>query len=568
MSGMRFNQRDRGSKRNRRRVVMLAVGVLCGANSSGAETYNNPHVRSVVETTPKAPTAISRGELGRPMPAIAQVPSEAPAPSRTTRRVPQRLPSTTPTEIPRGFSVTAPRPIEQTKRTELIETIPVGAVTNAADLFGYPLDRALIEPLRNTQPEQSSSENSEVPRRWLQSVTSDSCSERANAMLEDAYREYSVGAWASAESSAWQALELIATGIDIADRKSSPGEASPTAAKNLHSARRALIEARDFVQAGAAIDEDRLSGLSASHSTPVYADGPTPGLTATEAVDRYLDYARIKLAPLATYQVRAAQAMDLIAAIGLGRDDESQLPEESALCLRRAALQGQPTNENLARRLGLQLADMGLDAEAEWTLKHAMSISPTPQTAQTLADVMQRRGDRETAMELMASLRQSMPQQQQQKRIPEVIQLSPQQFAAISPAFNVPMSSGVPVSSGKPAMETRDANTLQQQTQSNRSPQVATNDSDVSRDTNQQGISARLAGFRLPFGKAESTEQQGPAPRDGQSNQTVAKQTIEHWNQREATVYRSTAGEQPYVVPATPSAPSWKTMFNKIPKLW
>ena len=121
-------------------------------------------------------------------------------------------------------------------------------------------------------------------------------------------------------------------------------------------------------------------------------------------------------------------------------DEAVDLPEETSLCLRRAALQGQPANAHLASRLGMQLADMGLDAEAERTLRHAMSISPDAETAQSLVQVMQRRGKQADAQRLSEGIQQTLASGPSQSRLPTVIQLSPSQFASISPAVNLNMN--------------------------------------------------------------------------------------------------------------------------------
>ncbi len=281
--------------------------------------------------------------------------------------------------------------------------------------------------------------------RWLQSVTTDSCTHRSQQHLADAYREYRVGAWASAEASAWKALHLIATGIDVADRQTAVSQTSPTAVNDLRNAKLAIVEGREFMTGGASIDFDRLAAIAASHQTPVFqvdlsaGQGLPSGLTSTEATDRYFDYARNKLASLAESQVTAAQALDLLAAIELGRDQQSRLPEETSLCFRRAALQGQPENGSLASRLGMQLADMGLDREAAFTLQHAIDLNGDHdiETAATLAKVVERLGDREAALRLTASLRRQMPQSTPTRRMPEIVELSPDQFAAISPPMNV-----------------------------------------------------------------------------------------------------------------------------------
>ncbi len=270
----------------------------------------------------------------------------------------------------------------------------------------------------------------------MRSITPDSCGRRAAEHLDDAYQEYSVGAWASAEASAWKALELIATGLDVAAGENSAASSLPAAAVQLRDGRRALGEAREFVAAGAVIDAGRMDAIAASHQTPVLHGGVPSGYTAAEAVDRYLDYAREKLTPLAGRHVRAAQAMDLIAAVTLGRNEADQLPEETALCLRRAAFFGQPSNPSLASQLGKQLAAMGLGGEAERTLRHALSLEASAETARALAAVMNQRGERAAAARLVERLNARPPEANRPPRTPEVIELSPSEFAAISPPLN------------------------------------------------------------------------------------------------------------------------------------
>jgi hypothetical protein len=341
----------------------------------------------------------------------------------------------------------------------------------------------------------SASEHPADPRatRRLQSVTTDSCSHRAAKSLADAYREYSVAAWASAEASAWKALELIATGVDVDNRVTASSGEPVTASRELRAARTALRESRDFLAAGAAVDDSQFSALASAHQTPVFNDGIPAGLTPSEAADRYLDHARVQLASLAQARVQAAQAMDLLAAIQLGRNETQSLPEETALCLRRAALQGQPTNASLASRLGMQLADMGLDEEAEWTLSHAMSLEPSDEIALSLAEVMKRRGHHDAAMRVTSNLRETIPRATGGPQIPEVIQLSPAEFASISPAVNTAVP---PVS--VPAATT-DSSTASSQVTSRTAGRTATEKPATPRGR----FTASLAGFRLPFRQTE-----------------------------------------------------------------
>ncbi|MEL6107026.1 MAG: hypothetical protein AAFU85_13365 [Planctomycetota bacterium] len=273
---------------------------------------------------------------------------------------------------------------------------------------------------------------------WLQSITSDSCSSRARALIEEASREYSVRAWASAEASSWEALEHLARGIDIADqRTSSTLTGDQSTVQELAQARTALREARDFVVFSVSMDRRRIETVVASHQTPVFSNGVPAGINAVLAADRYLDFARRKLTGMARASVDAARALDLIAAVRLGRDEANQLPMETSLCLRRAAFRGQPSNGSLASRLGIQLSEMGLDVEAERTLKHALSIEPSQQASAALATVMSRSGEREEATQLIAEMRQAMPKDLPTKRVPQVLELTPEQFAAISPAHNL-----------------------------------------------------------------------------------------------------------------------------------
>ena len=321
------------------------------------------------------------------------------------------------------------------------------------------------------------------PRPWLRSITTDSCSSRALARLDEASREYSVGAWASAEASGWEALEQIARGIDIADRQTAASSAiRPTAALDLGQARVALREARDFIALSGSMDQSRIETIVASHQTPVFREGVPNGISDTVAADRYLDFARQKLTGLARASVHAARAMDLIAAVRLGRDQANQLPMETALCLRRAAFSGQPANGSLASRLGMQLADMGLDTEAKRTLSHASTIEPSREVSIALANVMARSGHREEATQLIAGIRQNMSPVPSAKRVPQVLELTPEQFAAISPAHNL--------GHGRPAVSPGYAS-------------AATNDGVAAPASSRKRISAEPVGFTQSSNRSE-----------------------------------------------------------------
>ena len=144
--------------------------------------------------------------------------------------------------------------------------------------------------------------------------------------------------------------------------------------------------------------------MAISHSTDVLDFLPCDELSGTDAADRYLDSARVALAEIASQSVEAAQAMDLLAAIYLKQNNAAKLHNATALCLRRAALQGQPENASLASRLGMQLLDVGLLEEARWALKHSLSMEKDQATTQAYLAVLYQTGRKAEAQQVLASL--------------------------------------------------------------------------------------------------------------------------------------------------------------------
>ncbi len=253
-----------------------------------------------------------------------------------------------------------------------------------------------------TDPEAKTKDDM-APARWLRSTSSSAAAEVARRLVGQATREFEVGAWLSAETSAWNAVRWAAESVDLAARERGETVAA-TSLRDLQAARDAIREARDFSGVYGPVDGEAIQRMAMSHQTDVLDDESLVGLTATDASDRYLDHARVLLAPIARQSFEAAQGMDLLAAIQLGRADAKTLPSATALCLRRAALQGQPGNASLASRLGMHLADLGLLAEARWALEHSLAIENDPTTASALAQVLRRSGQHDQAAQLLAQI--------------------------------------------------------------------------------------------------------------------------------------------------------------------
>jgi hypothetical protein len=257
-----------------------------------------------------------------------------------------------------------------------------------------------------------------------------------------------VGAWLSAETSAWEAIKWATESIDLAAREHGHSQ-HVSALRQLQEARDAIREARDFSGVYGPLDGDAIRRMAISHQTDLLDDDSMVGLTATDASDRYLDHARVLLAPLARASVEAAHSLDLLAAVYLKRADAKTLPSATALCLRRAAFQGQPDNASLASRLGMHLAELGLLEEARWALEQAMSLEPDPESLQTLVRVLQRSGHQAEAAAWMARFQDQTQGSSRlsraphgsvtataadgsQVRIPEIVEVTPQEFASIS----------------------------------------------------------------------------------------------------------------------------------------
>ena len=372
------------------------------------------------------------------------------------RKSPQRLPSVSTSDTRDASTANVdylrPREISAAPNPSSLSPSPphdkAGKIQRCVDRSstGSNASSKLINPTGAARDFIQVSNESEEPIRWLRSSSSFANAEVARRLLKQANREYRVGAWMSAESTAWEALRWSAEAIDLSDRETAKtrlGGRMSHATKQLKTARDAIREARDFSGVYGAIDEKAINRMALSHETNVLDNAETVGLTGMDAADRYLDEARVALAGIAARSVEAAQSMDLLAAIHLGQADAAKLPSATALCLRRAALQGQPSNASLASRLGIHLAEVGLLDEATWVLEHSLSLEHDPATADALVAVFRRTGQREQAARLLAVSQNRLQEQNANAvpRIPEITELSPDEFASISkPVMNTSRS--------------------------------------------------------------------------------------------------------------------------------
>ncbi len=349
-----------------------------------------------------------------------------------------------------GASLSTPAAIGQTSGQTGVKPTRLPLVMSAAvqthSPAAIPVSAPIAATISGSQPSASGAIVRHQTNEYLRSSTSRATTEISRRLISEATIEYNSNAWLSAETTAWEAMKQAAIGIDLADRErtgtvTSESDSCETMLQRAHVA---MAEARDFGGIYGPADDDAIRRIARSHRTAAIAWDRGSSLGPNEASDRYLDYARTQLAVVAGRSVEAAEAMDLLAAIHLGRADERLLPSAMAICLRRAAIQGQPANASLAARLGMHLADVGLLDESRWALEHSLSIQFDPVAAQHLVAVLQRTGDQPAANRLIATIASQTPESATRIARPTIVELSPDEFASVSKSV-LPPSSAAPV---------------------------------------------------------------------------------------------------------------------------
>ena len=395
----------------------------------------------------KLPTAIKRQAVVAGPQAVVPVPQAAvPAPQAA-------VPAVKSTEIEQLFQELSANPPQPPRATFLPASAPESSqVSNRAALgaasavtVGPPEARTASSVDR--RPEKIADAVPSGPgvagMTWLPTATSMAHRQRAAELIGRASHEVAVRAWASAEASAWEALRIAAQSVDSEQvQQATPndsqrvGSQSRQACSELETARTAILESRGFSSLIGSGDDQAVARLIRSHQTSVLKGAEAESISASEAIDRYLNDARRRLAGIAAVRVEAAEAMDLLAAIHLARDEPTTLPGPTALCLRRAAFQGQSENASLATQLGKQLRTVGLYEEAEWVLERSLALDPVPSTAGELIRVLELQGNRERADLVRGYARgrgwSGLGEQRIAPSIPDVLELTPTEFAAIS----------------------------------------------------------------------------------------------------------------------------------------
>lgn len=371
-----------------------------------------------------------------------------------SRQTPRRLPSI------RGLSITPSDALttEQgtgsdaefsgtTWKTKMVfERLELRAASSTTKHRTHVVLKSAVEsdvatPLQQSDATTVSSSGLSQDGRCPGSGSASALAGRARVLVDRGMIEYRSGDWLSAESTVWEAFRFVAEGIDLEeweDTKAQLGIRRQNAIRWLQFACTAIREAHEFSSVYDTADGDVIARMASSHSTDVLHGTPCDTLTGSDAADLYLDAARVALAGIASRSAEAAQGLDLLASIYLNQNSSTKFYEATALCLRRAAVQGQPDNASLASRLGMNLLDAGLLEEAKWALSHSLSIQEDTATSQAYIAVLQQTGCQVEARRVIAELNNVPQPRIRTEHVPASTDFTPQDFVAISRAGTPP----------------------------------------------------------------------------------------------------------------------------------
>lgn len=261
------------------------------------------------------------------------------------------------------------------------------------------------------------------PTPAVSTLTARRMAEQAIQSLEDAHLQLRRGMHLTAKRSAMETLRLIADANDMLDGQI-------RSASNLQQAQQALEEANDFSGQYGPVSQASLQRMVQSHQTPVLKDCTTSHLNGSRAADLYLDFARAKFAIVAEANPIATEALALLAEVERKNKKPTALTDAVVISLLRAAIQARPDDAVIANELGFQLLKQGLLEEAQWALERSFQIQPTRSAGVNLAEALRQRGNIQAARERIAQI-EGLPIQP--PATPQIITLSPQQFASLSP---------------------------------------------------------------------------------------------------------------------------------------
>jgi len=252
----------------------------------------------------------------------------------------------------------------------------------------------------------------------------------ATELIAEAQLKLDTRAYLTAEGKAIAALELIAQSIDTREQ-------SALATRDLMVSLAAIREAEDFVGRYGMVDGEAITRMVRSHSTEILKPYNTSNLNGLAAADVYLDWARRCMTPLAVADPLGSEAIRILAHSHRLRDDGTPFGIATAVHLMRAAADGAPDNHQVRRDYEATLQIAGLSGRSPIAQVHNT-------TSDTMPGQMASRMSGDIIETKMATVRPASSFQGQQNRDVEILEVSPEQFAAISPAMAGPPGTANP----------------------------------------------------------------------------------------------------------------------------
>jgi len=247
----------------------------------------------------------------------------------------------------------------------------------------------------------------------------DALRKSATDLIAEAQLKLDTRAFLTAEGKAIAALELIAQAIDTREQ-------SALASRDLMVSLTAIREAEDFVGRYGMVDGEAITRMVRSHATEILKPYNTSKLNGLAAADVYLDWSRRCMTPLAIADPLGSEAIRILAHSHRLRDDGTPFGIATAVHLLRAATDGAPDNHQVRRDYEATLQIAGLSGRSQISQVHNTTSDATPGQ--------------------MVTVRPASTFPGQPNRDVEILEVSPEQFAAISPAVAGPPGTANPQS--------------------------------------------------------------------------------------------------------------------------
>lgn len=254
-------------------------------------------------------------------------------------------------------------------------------------------DREVSLPISRLSRTQSS-----VNQPTMGSLQATRLRKSAQESLQTAYDRAARGANHSARKYATEALRLA-----VATRDATEGGNQNTLA--LDSAFDAIRESEDFCGRYGPANPHALGRMIISHQTTVLKQRNPDELSAYEAADAYLSFARERLITAGGTMPEASHALVL-----LGRLEKQVSRSSRTYCdavsvtLHRAAIDIEPANAAAHCALGRTMLEQGLTEQAAQALQRSVELTPTRAAYKGLLEVARRTGDATAARACTAAL--------------------------------------------------------------------------------------------------------------------------------------------------------------------